>query len=92
MLVLPALGGQLRLRQSDRDVARAGGQPMELERIGGKANAPSQRSEHSPGVTPSHGEILADGQDDAACRVGEGSVVDILADVILIETHQVIGG
>jgi hypothetical protein len=38
MLVLPALGGQLRRRQSDRDIARTGGQAMELEGIGGEAD------------------------------------------------------
>ena len=45
---------------------------MELDRIGGKADALSHQAEHGPGMTPCHREILADTQDDAPYRVGEG--------------------
>jgi hypothetical protein len=63
---------QLRSCQADRVSPRAGGQAMELDRIGGKADALSRQAEHGPGMTPCHREILADSQDDAPYRVGEG--------------------
>jgi len=69
-----------------------GRQAIELDRIGGEADALSQRAENGPGMTPCHREILADSQNDAPCRVGEGGVVSVLADVMFLETHEAVGG
>jgi len=51
---------------------------MDLERIGGKADALCQGTEDDPWVPPALGEILADRQDDAPYPGREGDVVPLL--------------
>ena len=54
MLVLPAPGRQLRLCQAESALTRARCQSMELQGIGGEAEAPPQRADDGPWVAPSH--------------------------------------
>jgi hypothetical protein len=49
-------------------MAGAGCQAIELQRIGGEADTPPQRSNNGSGLTTSYRQILAYGQDNTPLR------------------------
>jgi len=51
VLVLAACAGEARRDQSDWCLTGAGGETVELERVGGEAHAAAQRADHGPRLT-----------------------------------------
>ncbi len=67
-------------------------EPMDLQGIGRIADAFPQGADQAPGITPAHGLILPRGQHPTPVGVGQRGVVEVLADVVLVEAHRAVMG
>ena len=89
VLVLEAGAGQP-IRQRHGVQPRAGRQAMHLQGIGRVAHRLPQRADQTPGVPSAHREVLARRQHPAVLRVGQRGVVEVVADVVLVEPHRAV--
>ena len=62
-------------------------QIAQLQRVRCKRRCTAQRSDHTPGITPFHRKILPRSDRAAARRMLQRGVVDVLTDVVLVQTH-----
>ncbi len=91
MLVLAAYPGKPG-HQGHRRPAGSGPQAMDLQGIGRVADPLPQGPDQAPGVAPPHGLVLPRGQHPTPLGVGQRGVVEILADVVLVESHRPVMG
>ncbi len=73
-----------------RHLPRTTGQTMNLHRIGRERFALTQRADQAPRVTPARREVLPRGDDAASLAMHERRVIDVLADVVLVQPHRAV--
>ena len=88
MLVLLTHAAQARALQRGGRAACSCRQAMELDRVGAKALRAPQRSGDEPRMAAADAEVLPHRQHDAARRVLQRRVVDVLAEVVLVQPHR----
>ena len=82
--MLQALAGQ-RLVEPAMALAGTGGQAQHLQRVGGIGHRPSQAAAQQPGRAALHRRVLPRGQQPAVRGMGQRLVVEVLADVGLVQ-------
>src|SRR5215469_17943552 len=84
--MLQATARQLGYRSQRRAVS-ATGQRVNLQGVRGERGTPAQRADQRPGMAPVNGEILTGSQRDPMRRIRQWGVIEVLADVVLVEAH-----
>ncbi len=92
MFVLAAHPRQALGFQRGRWPAVARGKPMQLQCVGAEAVAVAQRSDAKPWLPPADREVLPHGEHRPERRVLQWRVIEVLADVVLVQPHRAVVG
>src|SRR5215813_194324 len=87
MLVLAARARQALGFETHRRAARTRREAVELERVGAKARRLRKRTDQCPRMALADGEILSRRQHDPVRGMRQRRVIEVLADVVLVEAH-----